>query len=148
AATAAQMAQEIRDAAAPHREAAAKAGMTVATKPGPGKGTWTGWTDEQLMKEVKIDRWYDLYYRHFSSGVHVDASTTGEDINALARGERAVGPRYRDPFGAIRVATEVLHGTLLAYHKHFGVGDLRIIDQAKSAIDRELSPYQRIAPAP
>ena len=97
------------------------------------------------MNEVGADRWYASYYRHMSSGVHADASTIGPDILALGNGVAAVGPRYREPLAALRVSVEVMHGALLGFHKHFGDGDLRLIDQAKSAIDRAIQEYIKVA---
>ena len=140
-ATADRMRQEIRQAAAPHRAAADAAGMKQPAKLGSKKDTWTGLTDEQLMKEVGADRWYASYYRHMSSGVHADASTIGPDILALVNGEAAVGPRYREPLAALRVSVEVMHGAMLAFHKHFRAGDLTLIDQAKTAVDRAIQEY-------
>ncbi|HVC75341.1 MAG TPA: DUF5677 domain-containing protein [Candidatus Micrarchaeaceae archaeon] len=141
AARADRMKDEIRQAAAPHRAAAEAAGMSIPPKPGSKKDTWTGLSDEQLMKEVGADRWYASYYRHLSSGVHADASTIGPDILALVNGVAAVGPRYREPLAAVRVSVEVMHGAVLGFRKHFGAGDLRLIDQAKSAIDHAIQEY-------
>jgi Family of unknown function (DUF5677) len=139
--TAGRMRDEIREAAAPHRAAAQAAGMTSPPKPGLKQDTWTGLTDEQLMKRVGADGWYTSYYRYMSSGVHADASTIGEDIRALVNGSTAIGPRYRDPLAAIRVGVEVMDGALLGFHKHFGAGDLRLIGQAKGSIDRAIQEY-------
>ena len=141
--TAERMRQEARDAAAPHRDAANAAGMQVPPKPGGKRDTWTGLSDQQLMAEVHAERWYAIYYRYFSSAVHADASTIGEDIQALALGVASVGPRYRDPLGAIRVSVEVLHGALLGFHRRFKVGQLRDLDQAKTLIDEAIADYIR-----
>ena len=134
-----EMRAQIRQAMDDHRKAARADGITIPPKPGRRPDTWTGYTDKELLEQVGAGAWYDIYYRYLSSGVHVDATTIADDLRALARGSAEVGPRFRYAFGVLRVTVEVLHGCMLAVHRLFSVGDIRAIDQAKAAIDRELA---------
>lgn len=119
-----------------------ESGVKPAAKLGSAN-TWTGLSDQDLMKRVGRSDWYDIYYVPFSDAVHANIVGVQQEIIQLSRGEVSYGPRYpgRVLLLVVMGAADALSEALLNLSKYFSLNKEKEVEGLKAGIHAALKTY-------
>lgn len=119
-----------------------------ARRTGKNDDRWTGFSDRELFKKMKVLRWYQHFYARWSDESHAQAvalvklaeqyaATTGFDI----------GPHHRDPWFLLLATSEFGIQTLVQVNKAYRLGRREELKKLWGDTQREFSEIARQAQA-